>query len=117
VVIDSPLLFLEFWHHATIEERGRIQYAASADGALRHTGTDSPEQSLIRLARTVPLAVLPATALTEQGEFLLVHSNQRFAWLPRALIESGATLLVRREVGEMQLILVKTSQPLTGSAH
>jgi hypothetical protein len=113
VAIDSPLLFLEFWHHATSAERARIQYPASAAAALHYLGTDSPEQSLIRLARTFPLAVLPAAALHEQGEFLLVHSSRRYAWLLRALIESGATLQILKEVGELQLILVKTNQPLT----
>ncbi len=112
VAIDSPLLFLEFWHHATSAERARIHYPASAAGALHHLGTDSPEQSLIRLARTFPLAVLPATELNEKGEFLLLHSSRRYAWLLRALIDSGATLLIRKEVGEMQLILVKMNRPL-----
>jgi hypothetical protein len=110
-VFDSPLTYLEFWHHAPPGAKQRAVYAASPAAALRYAGADSTEQSLIRLSWTVPLRLIKPGELRAGESFLLVRTN-RFAWLPAALRESGARMEVVDESGGAQLLLVTPVSPL-----
>jgi hypothetical protein len=112
VLIDSPLLFLEFWYHADRMEKMRVFYVGSPARALRHLGTDSPEQSLLRLAKTLPIPVKSIPDLKPQSEFLLIRTGQGLAWITRALSESGADFRVLKDTGRMQLLQVKLNRPL-----
>ena len=112
-VFDSPLTYLEFWHHAPPGVKQRAVYAASPAAALRYAGADSTEQSLIRLSYTVPLKLIPPGELRAGESFLLVRTN-RLSWLPAALSETGARMEILEEGGGVQLLLVTPVSPLRG---
>lgn len=117
VLVDSPLTFLEFWHGATEQERQRIRYAVSPEAALRYTGTDSPEQSLARLARTIALPAMDPRELPVGEPFLLLRTRRPPSWIGAALARHSARQEIMEEEGRAQLIRVTQSSPLVLDTH
>ena len=102
-VFDSPLTYLEFWHHAPPGVKQRAVYAASPAAALRYAGWPWPG----------PSKLIPPGDLRGGESFLLVRPG-RPSWLPAALSETGARMEILEEGGGVQLLLVTPVSPLRG---
>lgn len=85
IVIGSPHLFFEV-SHAFRGSDLRFLYAADPQLALRYTGTDSVERSLMGMARFAPVNIVDWKQLNRRrGSYLVYGAPLAYDWVVRAI--------------------------------
>ncbi len=84
VVIESPVVYLQYQHYASREVAGRLYSVVDAEQSRRITGNPSPDIGLIALRKWAPIQSEDYDAfLAAQSEFLVYQTNRarEFSWL------------------------------------
>lgn len=96
IVVQDPLLFLEYAKNVPSPLADRLRYLASPEEQRAYTGFSNVDPGLLLLREYAPIAVLPAAQfLSEHEQFYVLWTPGRFGWILQKLAAEGARLDVK----------------------
>ncbi len=107
IVVQDPLLFLEYAHNTDPALAARLRYVADPAEQARFTGFANVDPGLLLLREFVPVPVEPAGAfLAAHPRFYLLYTKGRFGWMSQWLAAEGARVeLVEGGTGSLLLLV------------
>jgi hypothetical protein len=107
IVATPALVYLPIAHYADAADRARVVYLMKPDQVAAVTPTTS-DRALRALSGYVPLPIEDYDRFIDRHPTFYLYGRQ--TWLPRLLLERGATLQLLGTFGDRTLYVVRSSE-------
>jgi hypothetical protein len=100
VVIADSHEYMPAVYYSDLSLSNRCYFLADPQAALRFTGVDSGDRTMLALSRAIPVQARVEDAsvfIAKHKSFIIWASNQLNCWLPKFLIERGVRLELIQE--------------------